>query len=66
MKIILQESNLIEFKRKLTDALEKEAIAFLNYDEEEFFQGYSVPQNKGGNTSKIKIGGQIAHPCISQ
>lgn len=72
----LQESNRIELKRELTDTLEKEVIAFLNYrdggviyigiddksretigvteagglpagfDEEEFFMGYSVPQNK--------------------
>jgi ATP-dependent DNA helicase RecG len=27
----MQESNRIEFKRELTDALEKEVIAFLNY-----------------------------------
>lgn len=70
---VMQESNRIELKRELTDSLEKEVIAFLNYsnkvppkfelfadrleitsagglpsgfDEEEFFMGYSVPQNK--------------------
>jgi predicted HTH transcriptional regulator len=67
----MQESNRIELKRELTDMLEKEVVAFLNYrdggviyigvddktqatigglpagfDEEEFFMGYSVPQNK--------------------
>ena len=29
----MQESNRIEFKRKLTKSLEKEVVAFLNYKE---------------------------------
>ncbi|MDY0217615.1 MAG: ATP-binding protein [Bacteroidales bacterium] len=29
----MQESNRIEFKRELTDNLEKEVVAFLNYRE---------------------------------
>ncbi|OXU14881.1 Fic family protein [Sedimentisphaera salicampi] len=51
-----KETNRIEFKRNLADSLEKEVTAFLNcpeggnvyigIDEDEFFEGYSIPRNK--------------------
>lgn len=51
----LAESQRVEFKRQLSGGLEKEVVAFLNvhdgglsqgFSQDEFFMGYSVPQNK--------------------
>ncbi len=51
----MTESNRIEYKRQLTEKLEKEVVAFLNYQdggipcgvsEDYFFNGYSSPRNK--------------------
>jgi predicted HTH transcriptional regulator len=54
--ILVMESNRIEYKRELTDTLEKEVVALLNYhdgsaihpgqDQDDFFAGYSMPRNK--------------------
>lgn len=51
----MPETNRIEYKEKLSDNLEKEVVAFLNYmdgglpewlDREDFFKGVSIPRNK--------------------
>lgn len=51
----MTESNRIEYKRELTDSLEKEVVSFLNareggvvygLDLDDFFAGHSAPRNK--------------------
>ena len=41
IKFMNSETNRIEYKQELTDDLEKEAVAFLNYPE-----GYSISELK--------------------